>query len=87
MHETLAVPFYIAMFMAPVLLAHRNITRDSIARASQELFTLRRSGKKIAGTLYALPGVEVLETNAAWLPSAESQVASDPVSQDHVPAY
>ena len=67
--------FFATMVGAPLLIAYRNMTREAVCCARKELLALRRSGKSPAGTLYAVPGLEVVEINSESQPSAARRVA------------
>lgn len=80
MHNLFIILFYFTMLIAPMLVAHSIMKREAAAAANQELFTLRRSGKSTGGTLYTLPGVEVVEISYESQPSAGRRAASGPAS-------
>jgi len=75
MHDLSTMLFFAKMVLAPLLIANRNLTREAVCCARKELLALRRSGKSPAGTLYALPGLEVVEISSESQPSAARRAA------------
>ena len=87
MEDLTATLFFAAMFFGPVIIACRYIRRACSISALEELTALRRAGKRMAGTLYSVPGLKIGEPNSLWRPAAPLPVESGRAFRGRVRAY